>query len=71
MKTAAERLHWDIEAAMDALTHWPAVGHVKRLSQHAYGYRLRVGDDRILFDVRDTLRMIAVQEVKKRDEHTY
>lgn len=41
------------------------------LSNHRYGYRLRVGRYRVLFDDLDELRIIAVQEVKKRDERTY
>jgi len=35
------------------------------------GYRLRVGRWRVMFDVREALRIIEVEEVKKRDEHTY
>jgi mRNA-degrading endonuclease RelE of RelBE toxin-antitoxin system len=32
---------------------------------------MRVGDWRILFDVQDRIRIIMIQEVKKRDERTY
>jgi mRNA-degrading endonuclease RelE of RelBE toxin-antitoxin system len=38
---------------------------------HEYGYRMRVGDWRILFDVKDRIRIITIQEVKKRDEYPY
>jgi mRNA-degrading endonuclease RelE of RelBE toxin-antitoxin system len=32
---------------------------------------MRVGNWRILFDVEDRIRIIMIQEVKKRDERTY
>jgi mRNA interferase RelE/StbE len=44
---------------------------VKALTGHECGYRMRVGDWRILFDVQDRIRIIMIQEVKKRDERTY
>ena len=64
----------DREAVYDAagcLADWPECRNVKLLANHEYGYRLRVGRYRILFDVRDTVRIIEIQEVKKRDENTY
>jgi mRNA-degrading endonuclease RelE of RelBE toxin-antitoxin system len=44
---------------------------LKAMTSHEYGYRMRVGDWRILFDVKDRIKIITIQEVKKRDEHTY
>jgi mRNA interferase RelE/StbE len=44
---------------------------VKQLPGHRYGYRLRVGRYRILFDYNNGIRVISIQEVKKRDERTY
>lgn len=43
----------------------------KGSARHEYGYRMRVGDWRILFDVQDRIRIAMIQEVKKRDERTY
>jgi len=57
--------------AADTLRHWPDCRNVKALTSHEYGYRMRVGDWRILFDVQDRVRIIMIQEVKKRDERTY
>jgi mRNA interferase RelE/StbE len=57
--------------AVMQLSAFPACTGVKHLENHAYGYRLRVGRYRVLFDVRDTVRIIEIQEVKKRDERTY
>ena len=56
---------------METLRNWPACQNVKALTSHEYGYRMRVGDWRILFDVKDRIRIITIQEVKKRDENTY
>ncbi|CAN8140816.1 mRNA interferase RelE/StbE [uncultured Thiomicrorhabdus sp.] len=44
---------------------------VKALKNHKYQYRLRAGQYRVLFDVEDELKIIAIEEVKKRDERTY
>jgi mRNA-degrading endonuclease RelE of RelBE toxin-antitoxin system len=49
----------------------PDVNNVKALIHHEYGYRLRVGDYRVLFDWQSAIKIISVQEVKKRDERTY
>jgi mRNA interferase RelE/StbE len=34
-------------------------------------YRRRVGDWRILFDIDDRQQVIAIIDIRKRDEHTY
>ncbi len=50
-------------------------GDVKALKNHEYGYRLRVGDYRVLFNATDDetieINEISVEEIKKRDERTY
>lgn len=53
------------------LAEFPDCPNVKPLTNHQYGYRLRVGRYRVLFDHEDAVRIIAIQEVKKRDERTY
>jgi mRNA-degrading endonuclease RelE of RelBE toxin-antitoxin system len=45
--------------------------NIKALSNHDYEYRLRVARYKILFDNRKTLKIIEIQEVKKRDDRTY
>ena len=57
--------------AVQALTHMPNVQNVKTLVNHQYGYRLRVGNYRILFDWDGGVKIVNIEEVKKRDEHTY
>ncbi|WP_248803966.1 type II toxin-antitoxin system RelE family toxin [Pseudomonas sp. MWU13-2100] len=53
------------------LSDMPDLSNVKALSQHDYGYRMRVGRYRILFDWEGTIKVVSIQEVKKRDERTY
>ena len=61
----------DIAEAVDTLRHWPQVEQVKAL-QGKTGYRLRVGRYRVLFTVHAGVPLIVrIEEVKKRDEHTY
>ena len=50
-------------------------GDVKKLVNHQYDYRLRVGNYRILFDATNDetieINEISIEEVKKRDDRTY
>ncbi|MGE0083639.1 MAG: type II toxin-antitoxin system RelE/ParE family toxin [Desulfococcaceae bacterium] len=60
-----------ISDAVDGLAAWPECRNVKALKDNSFMYRLRVGRYRILFDVETSIRIVSVQEVKKRDESTY
>lgn len=64
----------------DQLAIWHSVGslavlpwgaNVIALTRHKYGYRLRVGRFRVLFDFDGLLRIVSIEEVRKRDEQTY
>ncbi|WP_027591763.1 type II toxin-antitoxin system RelE/ParE family toxin [Pseudomonas sp. RL] len=57
--------------AAQALAHMPDVQNVKALAHQHYGYRLRVGNYRILFDWDGGVKIVSIEEVRKRDEHTY
>ncbi len=49
-------------------------GDVRKLVNHEYNYRLRVGNYRILFDATDDaveINDISIEEVRKRDDRTY
>ncbi|MFQ5434480.1 MAG: type II toxin-antitoxin system RelE/ParE family toxin [Anaerolineae bacterium] len=59
-----------IVVAVRSLKNWPNCEHVKFLKDRA-GYRLRVGRYRVFFEVEKSLRIIMIEEVKKRDERTY
>ena len=60
-----------IADAVEVLQDWPNVEQVKAL-QGKSGYRLRMGRYRVLFTVHAGIPLIIrIEEVKKRDEHTY
>lgn len=57
-----------------ALADWPdcmAAKDIKALKNHSHGYRMRVGRYRVLFDVETGLRVVSIEQVRKRDERTY
>jgi mRNA interferase RelE/StbE len=60
-----------IVAAVSNLVAMPNCQNVKALTNHEFGYRLRVGNYRVLFDWHNELRIIKIEEVRKRDERTY
>ena len=45
--------------------------NVKALTDHEHGYRLRVGNYRVFFDFDGAVRIVSIEEVRKRDERTY
>jgi mRNA-degrading endonuclease RelE of RelBE toxin-antitoxin system len=53
------------------LADFPNCQGVKKLVNHAYSYRLRVGDYRVFFEFDGGVHIINIEEVKKRDERTY
>lgn len=61
----------EIRDEVSNLSDWPNVQNVKKLANHKYDYRLRVGRFRVFFDISDTVRIIHIEEVKKRDDRTY
>lgn len=58
-----------IKDAVGTLTNFPNCRNVKHLVNHPYDYRLRVGNWRVFFT--ESLEIIHIEEVKKRDERTY
>ena len=62
----------DIRAAVSAeLVDLVQARNVTALVRHEYGYRLRVGKYRVFFDFDGAVRIVSIEEVKKRDERTY
>ena len=59
-----------VRAAVDGLAAMPACPGVKALTNHKCGYRLRVGAFRVLFDFDGEIRVVDIQEIKKRNERT-
>ena len=67
-RTAARRV---IRDAVTTLAAMPNCQNVKALTNHASGYRLRVGSYRVLFDWDGEIKIVEINEVSKRDEGTY
>ncbi|MCG8277830.1 type II toxin-antitoxin system RelE/ParE family toxin [Stenotrophomonas sp. NLF4-10] len=59
------------DAISTKLPHFPNCSGTKALTQHACDYRLRVGNYRVLFNHDSHVEIVSIEEVKKRDEHTY
>jgi len=57
--------------AVDGLAQFPNTKNVVALTKHDYGYRLRVGNYRVLFDADTKIKIVDVRQVKKRDDRTY
>lgn len=60
-----------IYSEVQLLIHFPACTDVKKLANHTYAYRLRVGNYRVFFEFDGSVNIVSIEEVKKRDEHTY
>jgi mRNA interferase RelE/StbE len=60
-----------ILSATAALERFPDAANVKALTDHQYGYRLRVGNHRVFFNVLAAVSIVSIEEVKKRNERTY
>lgn len=61
----------EIYDAAERLCEFPNVQHVKKLTNHKYPYRLRIGRYRVFFDMEETVKIIHIEEVKIRDDRTY
>lgn len=60
-----------IRDAVNELKFFPDVPNVRRLTNHHYTYRLKVGNYRVFFEYEKRIRVIKIEEVKKRDDRTY
>ena len=60
-----------IFSKVQELKDFPDCGNVKTLTNHEYSYRLRVGRYRVFFEFASQIKIIRIEEVKKRDERTY
>ncbi|MDB9724728.1 type II toxin-antitoxin system RelE/ParE family toxin [bacterium] len=60
-----------IVSSVGKLVSFPKAKNVKKLTKHQYSYRLRVGDDRVFFEFDGEVKIVTIEEVKKRDERTY
>ena len=58
-------------AVTSELTDLSQARNVKALTNHEYGWRLRVGNYRVFFEFDGAVRIVSIEEVRKRDERTY
>lgn len=60
-----------IYASVQSLQGFPEVLQVKKLKNHEHSYRLRVGRYRVFFEAEREVRIVSIEEVKRRDDRTY
>jgi mRNA interferase RelE/StbE len=60
-----------IVTGVRVLKDFPNCTNVKKLTRHIYPYRLRVGSYRVFFDFDSQIRIVRIEEVRRRHEHTY
>ena len=73
MKKIPKHYREAIHDSVDQLATFPECERldIAELKNHRYDYRLRVGRYRVLFDHANVVKIIEIQEVKKRDDRTY
>lgn len=59
-----------VYSSIDDLKHMPSCKNVKKLVGRS-DYRLRVGRYRVIFEYAQQIKIVAIEEVRKRDERTY
>lgn len=60
-----------IYRGVQVLSDFPNCPGIKPLTRHDYSYRLRIGDYRVFFEFDGGIKVVSIEEVKKRDERTY
>lgn len=60
-----------VRDGVQALEAMPECQNVKALSNHECRYRLRVGTYRVLFNWEGGIKIVEIEEGRKRDERTY
>lgn len=70
-KLPAQAGHSIRGAVSSELVDLSTARNVKKLVNHEYGYRLRVGGYRVFFEFNGAVRIVSIEEIRKRDEQTY
>ena len=58
-------------AVREELSDLAAARNIKKLVNHTYGYRLRVGNYRVFFEFDGAIRIVTIEAVRQRDEQIY
>lgn len=59
------------DAVQEKLPVFPECSGIKALTNHANGFRLRVGNYRVLFNFDGSIKLIRIDQVGKCNERTY
>lgn len=70
-KITDKALREQIYDSTQTLKEFPDCANIKKLTKHTYSYRLRVGAYRVFFEFDGIVKVVSIEEVKKRDERTY
>ena len=73
MKKIPKHYRETIFDSVDQLIAFPECEQldITKLRKHRYDYRLRFGRYRVLFNHDNYIKIVGIQEVKKRNERTY
>ncbi len=63
--------HTRLRAAIDAMQENPFFGDVRKLKGGREGFRRRVGDWRIFFDIHAAKHLVVVTAIERRTSKTY
>ncbi|NEU75138.1 type II toxin-antitoxin system RelE/ParE family toxin [Hassallia byssoidea VB512170] len=68
LKKLSSELQERIQVKIDDLATELRPNEVKKLKNREYGYRIRVGDYRILYDILDDILLVTVVEIGHRSK---
>ena len=72
LRKLPQQANIDIRAAVSTeLVDLKQARNVTALVNHEFAYRLRVGNYRVFFDFDGAVRIVTIEEVRKRNERTY
>ena len=72
LRKLPQQANIDIRAAVSTeLVDLKQARNVTALVNHEFSYRLRVGNYRVFFDFDGAVRIVTIEEVRKRNERTY
>ncbi len=70
-KIKDQRVKEGILDAVETLVSFPNARNVKALVKHKCTHRLVIESYRVLFNAFDSINIVSIEEVKKRNERTY
>ena len=72
LRKLPQQANIDIRAVVSTeLVDLKQARNVTALVNHEFAYRLRVGNYRVFFDFDGAVRIVTIEEVRKRNERTY